>query len=327
MSNKYAAGLLHELDFIDRNTFELKKDIQHKGCPFCDSENGEFVENYQTEQALFYKFKKCGSCSLIYPYPRPNRAVLRSFFTSDAYSQDSANRFARVLEKEASKNHFFGILDNWPLRYSYQEFRRFAKKGYRVLDIGAGHGIMAKELIKKGCIVEAVELNSYRAKYLRDKIGIKVYEKPFEEVSLPEASYDMIVFSQVLMHLFSLKEIMQKINYLLKPGGILVSSQMNFNSIVQKTIRAPYPGKNLTAFSICSWFTPESITNILERSGFKVIDMKFRPSGLFGYIFVDGYPGGYLTRLILRLIDQVLKVILMQTKTSDYFAVIAKKPH
>ena len=112
---------------------------------------------------------------------------------------------------------------------------------------------------------------------------------------------------------------------MLRPGGLIISSQMNFNSIIQKTLRGPYPGKGFTAFRICSWFTPESLKKILEKSGFEIVDIMFRPAGLFEYLFVDGYPGGYLTQFILNVMNKTLKIILMQTGTSDYFTIIAKK--
>ena len=132
------------------------------------------------------------------------------------------------------------------------------------------------------------------------------------------------MFSQVLLHLFSIKNAIEKTQYVLRPGGLIISSQMNFNSIAQQTIRSPYPGKLLTPFSICSWFTPESLTKILEISKFKVIDVKFRPTGFWEVLFREGYPGGLLSRYILIIMDKIIKIILMKTGTSDHFAIIAK---
>jgi SAM-dependent methyltransferase len=194
-----------------------------------------------------------------------------------------------------------------------------------VLEIGAGPGYVSSLLQKKGCIVEAVEADPYRAGFLRNQMKVTVHEGRFEDAPLKDQSYDMVVMSQVLMHLYSIKETMQKIARILKPGGLLVSSQMNFNSIAQQTVRAPYPGRGLTAFTISSWFTPESMQNILRLSGFEVKKIMFRPSGLFGYVFPEGYPGGVFTNVVLKAINQLLKIILIRTRTSDYFTVVAIK--
>lgn len=306
----------------------LKKEIQYKGCPFCNIDEGEFVENYQTKQALFYKFKKCNRCSLVYPYPRPNKDIIENYFTSGLFSKESEVKFKHLDEKQ-NKNSFLKRIIKvlWrksTLHYSYNEFIKYAKKGDRVLAVGSGHGVVAQRLCQKGCIVETVELNPYRAKYLREK-GFKVYESLFAQTDLPESSYDIIVFSQVLMHLFSLKETIQKVRYTLRPGGLLISSQMNFNSTIQKTLRSPFPGRGLTAFSICSWFTPESLTKILKLSGFEVKHILFRPTGLLNCLFVEGSPGGGISRSVLRVLDQIVTLILVRTGTSDYFAIVAKK--
>lgn len=334
--NREAIKLIREIDFVDRDTLELKKEIQYKGCPFCNLDDGEFIENYQTTQALFYKFKKCNNCLLIYPYPRPNKYIFENYFKTDEHANESEEIFRDFdkkdeIRREKERHNPFllrtasNMWRNSPLCYSYQEFKRYAKRGDKILDVGAGPGVVARQLLEKGCIVEAVEVDPYRAKYLRGRLGIKVYEGTFAEAQLQQSVYDMIIFSQVLMHLFSIKENIQKIRYALRPGGLMISSQMNFNSIIQQTIRSPYPGKGLTAFTLSSWFTPESLKKILVKSDFEIMDIMFRPSGLFGYVFPDGYPGGRLTKFILKSMDQLLKIILMKTGTSDYFAVIAKK--
>ena len=210
------------------------------------------------------------------------------------------------------------------LVYKYQEFLEYAKKGDKILDVGGGLGNCAELLIKKGCVVEVVEPNSTRAKYLCEKLGVKVYENTLENVELQESSYDIVMFSQVLLHLFSIKNTIEKTQHILRPGGLLISSQMNFNSISQQTIRSPYPGKFLTPFSICSWFTPESLSKILEKSKFKVVNVKFRPTGFWEVLFREGYPGGLLTRYILIIMDKIIKIILMKTRTSEHFAIIAR---
>lgn len=333
-ANKEAAELLREISCVDMDTLELKKDIQHRNCPFCDVDDGVIFENHQTRQALFYKFKKCNRCKLIYPYPRPNKAAIEGFFSSDNFSKASERRFnyrnSTTFETGVGDVPGFSWLGRiWhklPLCYSYQEFRKYAKKNYRVLDVGAGYGIATKQLMNMGCVVEAVEPSPHRAEYLKKTLGIKVYEEILSKAPLNKGEYDMVIFSQVLMHLFSTKETIEKVKEVLKPGGIVVASLTNFNSIIQDTIRSPYPGRGLTAFSIASWFTPESATKIFELSGFKVLDIIFRPSGLLGYVFVNGYPGNKFTRIILRAIDQALKIVLMTTGTSDYFAIVAKKP-
>ena len=83
LTNKNLLSLKREIELIDKDTNEIKKEIQYKGCPFCEIDNGEFIETAQTKEALFFKFKKCNLCSLIYAYPRPNKQTIENFFLAD----------------------------------------------------------------------------------------------------------------------------------------------------------------------------------------------------------------------------------------------------
>ena len=321
-------NLINEIELIDKETYEIKKEIQHKGCPFCEIDNGEFIETTLTKQAVFFKFKKCNLCSLIYPSPRPNKQTIESYFlTNDIFFKKTENKIVEFDNKKSSSfaKRVWEKITGHRLIYRYQEFVESAKKGDKMLDVGAGFGDCAELLLKKGCIVEVVEPNALRAKFLREKLGIRVYENTLEKTELQESSYDIVMFSQVFVHLFSLKNTIEKTRYILRPGGLLISSQLNFNSIVQQTIRSPYPGRiGLNPFTMCSWFTPASLSKILEKSEFKVINVKFRPTGFWEFLFQEGYPGGLLTKFILKIMDEIIKIILMKTRTSDQFAIIAK---
>lgn len=328
-----ALRFIRELSFIDNETLELKKEVQLKSCPFCEIDDGEIFSNFQTINALFYEFKKCRRCSLIYPYPRPNKSVLEEFFIKDLENRGIFKNYE--TEQLKIKNGFSlkGVIKNAiGLRnYNYEEFKDNVKKNDKVLEVGIGHGIVARHLIEKGCIVEGVEINPYRAEDLSKRLNIKIYKCSFVDAPLQKDYYDVVVFSQVLMHLFSLKEVFSKINYVLRPGGYFVSSQMNFNSVIQQTVRAPSP-LGLNAFSICSWFTPESLKIITEKSGFEVKDIKYRYTGLFTHLFLDKYPpandfypGNFLVRLVFRIMDKIITKLLVKTGTSDYFSIITKK--
>ena len=61
----------------------------------------------------------------------------------------------------------------------------------------------------------------------------------------------------------------------------------------------------------------------MQKSGFEVLRVCHRPDGLLDYLFCDGYPKG--CRVLLKTMDQLLKVILVRKGISNYFSVIAKK--
>ena len=95
----HARELMFEVSNVDPQTLELKKEIQHIGCPFCGTDNGSIIDSHQTRQALFYSFKKCNTCSLIYPSPRPNQAIIENGFRSDDFSEDSKRTFEILISR------------------------------------------------------------------------------------------------------------------------------------------------------------------------------------------------------------------------------------
>ena len=98
-------NLMNEIELIDKETYEIKKEIQYKGCPFCEIDNGEFIETTLTKQAVFFKFKKCNLCSLIYPSPRPNKQTIESFFlTNDIFFKGSERAIAAFDNKKSSSD-------------------------------------------------------------------------------------------------------------------------------------------------------------------------------------------------------------------------------
>ncbi len=306
--------LFFEIDHIDKQGRELKKEFQYFGCPFCNKTGGEIIDNTQTRQLLFFKLKRCQHCYLIYAYPRPNKNLIEGFF--------SGERLPLKVTPPRPASWIKKVFRKTSLNYSYQEFLKYARKGDRVLDIGAGTGIVTKKLLDMGCQVEAVEFNPQRAEFLRKNLGIKVHQMRLEDFKATQL-YDRIVLSQVLMHFFSVGDALKKIKSLLKPGGIFVCSLTNFDSIVQMSVRSPFPGRGLTPFTIVSWFTVENAYKMFPIAGFKVKEIIHRPEGLLGYLFLEGFPGG-IRGSILLAVDQIIKIILVGLGKTSYFAVITE---
>jgi GrpB-like predicted nucleotidyltransferase (UPF0157 family) len=83
----------------------------------------------------------------------------------------------------------------------------------RVLEIGAGEGLLAANLAAEGHDVVALD---------RDlRSTFPVTEVAFEDYDAPAKSFDCIVAQLVLHHAHDLQEMLEKISQLLKPHGII----------------------------------------------------------------------------------------------------------
>lgn len=90
---------------------------------------------------------------------------------------------------------------------------RFTEPPARVLEIGAGEGLLAARLAQDGYKVVAID-RTLRSLH-------PIVESSFEEYDAPDASFDCIASQLVLHHVHDLEAALRKIAMLLAPGGIL----------------------------------------------------------------------------------------------------------
>ena len=102
------------------------------------------------------------------------------------------------------------------LSYRIERFAQLLEKklvpGARVLEIGAGEGLLATRLAQR-CNVVAID---------REKRGsFPTIEITFEELEVPPQSFDAVVLQLVLHHAHDLDAFLAKICHLLKPMGLV----------------------------------------------------------------------------------------------------------
>jgi SAM-dependent methyltransferase len=111
--------------------------------------------------------------------------------------------------------------------------------GRRVLEIGCNPGQFTEILVQAGHRVWGIDLHPEDRSALWARLGVEVRRANLEEEALPfgEASFDAVVFSEVLEHLgrsplAALEEILR----VLVPGGLLVLSTPNARSIRERLL-------------------------------------------------------------------------------------------
>ncbi|QKT06003.1 class I SAM-dependent methyltransferase [Gordonia sp. X0973] len=95
-----------------------------------------------------------------------------------------------------------------------------AAPGIRVLDVGSGTGILARQLAEAGADVLAVEPDPRMARVARDH-GITVEESTFEEWEDAGRRFDLVTFGQSF-HWVDPQRALPKVRTILAPGGALI---------------------------------------------------------------------------------------------------------
>jgi SAM-dependent methyltransferase len=88
-----------------------------------------------------------------------------------------------------------------------------------VLDIGCGNGSMLRHLQGLGYRhLQGLEISGYAIKRLRGE-GIEVHYGALSSIALPEASFDVVIASQILEHIIRRHRFLSEMRRILKPGG------------------------------------------------------------------------------------------------------------
>ncbi|MHB8159799.1 MAG: class I SAM-dependent methyltransferase [Thermoleophilia bacterium] len=138
----------------------------------------------------------------------------------------------------------------------------------RLLDVGAGYGFFSKEAGNNNFHVVAIDIaqnESYISSYVS---GIDPIATTFEDLDLDPSSMSVVLMSQVLEHALDVELWVQKAGKLLEIDGILAIALPNFGSLQRIILQEnePYmcPPDHL------NFFTPRSLTELLEKNGFVV---------------------------------------------------------
>lgn len=151
-----------------------------------------------------------------------------------------------------------------------QDILKFQPKGI-ALDVGCSLGFFVKALTHHGFSAQGLEPSADAVKLCK-KSGLKVY-KGYLGDSLPLAGkYDVVILNHVMEHLKDPRKGCKDIFKYLKPGGVVFIESPNFASIEGaiggKNWRYLYPEEHYSQFS------PESLSCLLEDTGFQLLSCK-----------------------------------------------------
>lgn len=149
--------------------------------------------------------------------------------------------------------------------------RRHVPTG-RLLDVGAGTGILVEAAAEAGFRAEGVEPSRWMVARARQR-GLPVHEGALGEVPL-EPGYDVITLVDVLEHVMEPAALLAEANRLLKPGGILLVVTPDLGSVAARLL-----GPRWWHFRVAhvGYFNRANLFSTLERTGFDVV-RAFRPS-------------------------------------------------
>ncbi len=184
---------------------------------------------------------QCG-CGLVITSPRPAPDELGGYYPPTYYSYipRAATRKRQVLDKLRAYKCGYPAKDGFIERTLWKTgaslfgnlflfYLPYRGDGKSLLEVGCGTGTDLNWARQYGWDVHGLELSQAAVEIAR-KQGLDVHCSTFENAQLSVNSYDCIIMSQVLEHLYSPMLALRRCHQLLRRGGLLLIAVPKFDS-------------------------------------------------------------------------------------------------
>jgi 2-polyprenyl-3-methyl-5-hydroxy-6-metoxy-1,4-benzoquinol methylase len=169
---------------------------------------------------------------------------------------------------------------DFPLRYLAD------RPAGRLLDIGCGDGTMLEQAMSLGWSVEGVDFDSKAVDNARSK-GLEVHLGAVEDLNLPNASFDLILMSHLIEHVYDPIGLLRECRRLLTPGGKLIVATPNAESRGHTKFGANW--LLLHAPRHLYLFNADNLAAMTRKAGFKTIQTRTGTRGADGVFFFSNY--------------------------------------
>ncbi|HYR95791.1 MAG TPA: class I SAM-dependent methyltransferase [Candidatus Binatus sp.] len=248
---------------VTRLPHAIERDSAKASCPVCGDRirlRGGKIDRASGDR---FTYTRCVGCRFLFVNPRPTRAALAEWYRRGDSPRGvgtwHAFRDDPIAMEEAAVD---------PRRLIPWGTRHVTSGGRRVLDLGAGLGLFAREALARGMAVTALELDRHAADELERELQIPVLRLPFEEF-VPDGGFDLIIMNQVLEHAHDPVDWARKLRAALTPGGVVVVGLPHAGSFWQRSIGMADP--YLKPPLHLNHFTRRSLTLLLSRAGLRVV--------------------------------------------------------
>lgn len=237
-------------------------------CKICSSNNVSlhlkdipFVDLYKIISNLKYNYYKCNECKTIFVDPTPSKKELDLVYNNPQYylswEEDITKNEKIRLESDFKKANLF-----------LKKISRHIGQSGKILDIGCALGHFLYWMTPYFSELYGTEYSDYALSNMTDK-KIKTSKEFIGKFD--DNFFDVICAWEVLEHTTNPKEFIKEVKRILKPGGKLLLSFPNSQSVAFTILKQKWyqvvPPEHLFFFS------SKSVRLLLNEEGFQNIQM------------------------------------------------------
>ena len=255
-------------------------------CPGCaggvDTTRYSYVEG--GAQSFVYR---CPACGMMFAHP----VLIPELNQRQMDSVDDAELFnspiMRALHVQCNINREIASVR-----------RLTGRRDFSLLDIGCGTGWTSNIWQRSGARVTGLEPSPIRGELARKRYGFRVIPRYVEQLESDEI-FDVVTMRHVIEHFANPHAVLEQVGSHLSPDGLLVVVVPNINCVGRYLFEADW---SWILPWHCIFFSPRSLTALLQRAGFEVVKRYQTPSPLW-------YPESFFRRFprlapLSRLFDR-----------------------
>ncbi len=222
-------------------------------------------------QGTSFPAAECGTCGMRFLRVQPVGESLARMYSAEYFQTDfrCGRSEQHSFDEAAFRAENTGLLDRF-------ERRRGAG---RLLEVGCASGWLLKHAAERNWSVTGVELSIAAVTHARS-LSVTVHEGALEDVTLPEASFDVIYMGDVLEHVPDCRDTAARVASLLTPGGhFVLRGPITTHSLARTLALGLYGAAGRTIVlrepPYHLWeFTPAPLARLMRAVGLEVVAME-----------------------------------------------------
>jgi len=244
-------------------------------CSVCQHSN--HVERiYRLDE---FNIMRCSACRLVFLDAPKEMEVLKELYDED-YFQTRENYFFNNPINKPQADASNGNIEEFD--QTLQELEKFVPQNSRLLDVGCGVGVFLCLARDKGWRVQGVDISPFAADYAKERFDLSVTPGTLSEARFETNRFDVVTMWDLIEHVADPIQELIEVKRILTPKGYLLVNTPNEAGLLKALARLFYkaslgsvrfPVKKLYHIYHLYYFTPATLSMILEKAGFRIVKM------------------------------------------------------
>lgn len=242
-------------------------------CPLCGENDPETVligRDLVFRKPGTYPVVRCKRCGMEYVNPRPTPPSLGPHYPDDYFGYSLHEDAPRILQpflRNAARD-----ISRRRMRYLEQSIGRI-QPGFELLDVGCGPNRLLQDIhTERDVLGTGLDFKPEIVHYVRERLQMPIVEASLEDAGFEAGRFDVVFMMEYLEHEPDPREVLQEARKVIKPGGHLALELPHI---------AAWPGRlfgrywwNLDVPRHLMFFTPPTLEQMLEQTGFRLVSVK-----------------------------------------------------